>query len=86
MTSKLLSELDNVSTKDDFSLFLKRMVSDFNDHYDDWENQDLPSFLEAMSGWVEEMDGYYDNQEKAFPNDINWKVIANIFYAAKYYE
>ncbi|MDO6708987.1 hypothetical protein [Photobacterium sp. 1_MG-2023] len=86
MKSKLVNELDNVLTKEDFSKFIISMIADFKDHSDDWENQDLPSFLKAVSGWVEDMDGFYENQGKEFPGDINWKIFADIFYAARIYE
>lgn len=86
MKSKLVSDIDNVLTKEDFSKFILSLNADFKEHTDSWENQDLSSYLEAISGWVEDMDGFYENQGKELPSDINWKVLADIFYAAKIYE
>ena len=28
---------------------------------EEWENRDLPSYLEAIAAWVDDMDGYYRN-------------------------
>lgn len=51
-----------------------------------WENNDLSSFLEAMAAWIEDMDGYYKNQQKPVPNQPSWKTIAEILKASTVYE
>nr|WP_317697211.1 hypothetical protein [Xylocopilactobacillus apis] len=43
-------------------------------------------FLEAMSSWVEDMDGYYLNTTQAVPKNINWSVLSDIIQATKVYE
>ena len=62
------------------------MVKDFRTNSSSWENQDIPSFLEAVAAWTDDMDGFYANQNKSLPSNIPWKVLAQVFYAAKVYE
>ncbi|MEY4591066.1 MAG: hypothetical protein RL497_3142 [Pseudomonadota bacterium] len=82
----LSDELDKLATKEDFSKFVFGMLDDFRSDSANWENQDLPSFLEAIAAWSKDMDGFYANQGRAIPKDINWKVFAEILYAARVYE
>ena len=51
-----------------------------------WENQDIKSFLEAMAGWVEDMDGYYLNKGEKPPVTPTWKTFAEMLRAATIYE
>jgi hypothetical protein len=82
----LLKSLNNVSTREDLSNFIDRLSNDLNSNKGEWENHDLPSFLEAMSGWVQDMDGFYKNNGKDVPIDVPWNIFADILYAAKVYE
>lgn len=86
MIGTLLDKLENIKTKDELSEFVSALQKDFKDNKDDWENQDLPSYLEAMSAWIDDMDGYYANQDKDLPIDLTWKVFADILFAARIYE
>jgi hypothetical protein len=36
--------------------------------------------------WVEDMDGYYKNNNIQTPENISWNFFANVLYAAKIYE
>lgn len=51
-----------------------------------WKNNDLSSYLEAISSWIEDMDGFYENMGKSLPENINWSVFADILMAARIYE
>ncbi len=86
MTNKLLEKLENIQTRKDFSEFITCLSKDFEQHKEDWENPNLLSFLEAMSSWVEDMDGYYKSHQKPFSENQPWKIFAEILYAAKIYE
>ena len=86
MKLNLSEELDKLVTKEDFSKFAFKILDDFRSNSNNWTNQDLSSFLEAIAAWSEDMDGFYANQGKSIPKDINWKVFAEILYAARIYE
>jgi len=78
--------MENVKTKTELSEFVLALLKDFRDNQDSWENQDLPSFLEAMSAWIEDMDGFYANQGKEIQTDIPWHIFADILFASRVYE
>lgn len=82
----LLSQLESVESRTDLSNFVVALLEDFNKNKNEWENSNIPSFLEAMSGWIQDMDGYYKNHDKPFSEDQSWKIFAEILYAAKKYE
>jgi hypothetical protein len=52
--------------------FVLALAQDFKDNEDSWENQNLLTFLEAISTWIKDMDGFYVNQGKEIPHDVPW--------------
>ena len=82
-----LTELNNsIRSREDFITFVHALCKDRNDNPQFWENNDLGSYLEALCGWVEDMDGYYTNQGKPAPQQPDWKVLGDILLAARTYE
>jgi len=49
-------------------------------------NDELSLFLEALAGWVEDMDGYYRNRGEPQPSNVPWRVMADALRAARVYE
>ncbi|MBO6808647.1 MULTISPECIES: hypothetical protein [Thalassospira] len=82
----LIGMLANVETKGDFLQFLTLAVKDFEKNKDEWENQTISSFLEAMSAWVRDMEGHFRNNGQEVPNIKDWKFFAEAIYAARIYE
>ncbi|HEY1081380.1 MAG TPA: hypothetical protein VGE29_03910 [Prosthecobacter sp.] len=81
------AELDESHfTRKDFVAFIQTLGQDFRNNPNAWENKDLPSFLDAFGRWVEDMDGYYLNHGQAVPKEPTWKVLCDMFDAAKIYE
>ncbi|MBM9502563.1 hypothetical protein JWG44_20110 [Leptospira sp. 201903071] len=79
-------EINSIKGKDDFIEFIFKLSNDFRDNTSEWINQDIESFLEALARWVEDSDGYYQNIGIIQPKAPDWKSIAEMFIAAKYYE
>ena len=50
-----------------------------------WENDTLPSYLEALAGWLEDCEGYYANKGRPLPLD-SWEIMADALRAARIYE
>lgn len=73
-------------TREDFVAFIQRLEQDFRNSPHDWENKDLPSFLDAFGRWVAAMDGYYLNHGQPVPKVLTWRVLCDMFEAAKIYE
>ncbi|CAI3936374.1 unnamed protein product [Commensalibacter communis] len=79
-------EQNPIVTKKEFLIFLENFRQNLHDHPEEWENLDLPSFLEAMQAWVEDMEGYYKNINQDTPTHISWDIFADFLQAAKIYE
>jgi hypothetical protein len=77
---------ESVSSRDDFAAFVDALRSDLSTHPAEWENQTLERFLEALSAWVRDMDGYYQNHRRPVPATPDWRNVAEMLLAAKIYE
>jgi hypothetical protein len=82
----LYKEIENIATKEDFLRFMELLIDNFRNNPDDWENKSLENYLESIQSWVEDMDGYYKNNNIQTPESISWNFFANVLYAAKIYE
>lgn len=49
------------------------------------ENLSVPKFLEAMSGFIADIEGFYQNKNQPVP-EIDWQVFSDILKAASMYE
>lgn len=72
-------KVDEIKSKEDFILFLKRLTIDFGENNHDWENQDLSSYFESMNAWLE------DTDDSNLEGNV-WTVMSKIILAPKYYE
>jgi len=59
--------VENVESKDDFILFVRRLIQDLRKNSEVWENKNLEDYLEAILSWTEDMDGYYLNNNIPIP-------------------
>lgn len=50
-----------------FVQFIEKLRQDFLDNPQTWENKTLPDFLETLSSYSEDIQGYYNNMNQ----DIN---------------
>ncbi len=74
-------------TIQNFILFLNNFRKDLINNNSEWENKTLEDFLDAMSRYAEDIDGYYLNtNQKIDLTKIDFKVFADILCGAKIYE
>ena len=81
--------LDNVEVNDrqSFIRFLNLLHKDFIANPESWENKILPDFLEALSAYANEIQGFYDNAKQNISADKpDWATFADIISRAKIYE
>ena len=71
--------LGNIKNKKDFLQFMELFGKNI-------ENISIQEYLESVSSWVEDMEGYYKNTNQEIPNNINWDFIATLFYVGNIYE
>lgn len=85
-----LELVNNIKTREDFLKFINALQKQNVEK--SWENSTLPTYLEGIESWVEDMDGYFNNigdQEtlnKIQSNNLDWKLLAQILSAATMYE
>ena len=82
----IADQVNSIRSREDFVAFVRALRKDFTENPQSWENDNLDHFLEALSAWVEDMDGYYLNQGKPVPRQLDWKTFADILMGAKMYE
>ncbi|MGE9311820.1 hypothetical protein ACLOAU_09245 [Niabella sp. CJ426] len=76
-----------IHSRQTFIEFIEQLRRDFIENPDSWENKTLPDFLEAISAYAEDIQGYYDNtQQNINANEASWKLFADIFKGATMYE
>lgn len=66
--------------------FARQLLADLRCAKTDWPNNTLESYLEAIGGWTEDMDGYFQNRDGESPDQPTWSLLAKILLAARVYE
>lgn len=74
-----------VTDRKSFIKFVELLRNDLLN--DKWENNNLSDYLEAISSYSEDIQGFYDNTGQKVNADIpSWKVFADILIGASMYE
>jgi hypothetical protein len=77
---------NTIKSKDDMVKFIRSLSDSLARNDEEWENRDLKSFLLAMAGWIEDMDGFYINRGVPVPQNIDWDFFSDVLMAARVYE
>jgi hypothetical protein len=76
-----------VTDRQSFIKFIDLLRKDFVDNPESWENTKLEDFLEALSSYATDIQGYYDNTNQNINAvEANWQTFADIFKGASIYE
>jgi len=75
-----------VRNRAEFVAFLQKLCVDLEENRGAWENDDLLSFLEAMLGWCQDLDGLCANTGYAVDSRNRWQLMADLLMAARIYE
>lgn len=74
-------------TKQEFIQFVENLRTDFIENKKQWENKTIEDYLEAMSRYVEDIDGYYKNTNQNIDlQKVDWKVFSDILIGSSVYE
>jgi hypothetical protein len=76
----------HIQSRQEFLAFARTFLSSLRSRPEDWTNRDLASFLEAMTAWIEDMDGYYQSRGEPVPEQPTWKALGQVLLAARIYE
>lgn len=71
---------EKVESKKDFELFLKVLVKDFKVNKEEWDNDNLGSFLEGLYGYN------FGSETDINVTKPSWKDFAEMLLAARVYE
>jgi hypothetical protein len=80
------NNVNNIETNHDLARLIRDMLNNYESNLEEWPNNNLKDYLEALSAWIDDAKGYYKNLDQELPNKIVWQTIAKILLAAKYYE
>jgi hypothetical protein len=75
-----------VRSRADLVAFVRAMLDGLVTQPDGWENLTLDRFLEALSRWTEDMDGWFLNRGEPVPDEPSWWLVAQMRMAATPYE
>jgi len=75
-----------VNSRKDFIEFTASLAEHYRVKRDEWENIEMESFLQGLSGFSQDMDGYYKNMGEVVNVDvITWRMAAQMLLAATVY-
>lgn len=76
----------NIHDRDSLVRLIREISDQISTHGEECSNSNLPSFLEAMASWIEDMDGYYASRGEESPQKLTWRNLGEIIVAALVYE
>lgn len=79
-------DIDFIDTKEDLADFVSGLREELKKSPDEWENQTLDRYLDAMESWIRVIDAYSKNTGDIEALSPSWKTFAKILCAAKVYE
>lgn len=87
MALDLDDELERVANREQLVGFIAQMADvAASPEGLEWENVSLAGFLEAMSAWLHDADGYFKNNGMDDPTTPTWRLFGEMLLAATVYE
>jgi len=71
--------LGKIKNREDFLNFMEQYIPAI-------ENENIRDYLDSLTSWAADMDGYYINTNQKIPENINWDFIATLLYVGSIYE
>jgi hypothetical protein len=85
--NQLVQQGASVRSHRDFIAFMESLLRSYRTRVAPWPNDSLERFLDALAGFVRDMEGYYRNRQIEVDLDIpGWRVLAEALLAARVYE
>jgi hypothetical protein len=82
----LFAYAKSVSSRAEFVRFVDYLNADFRERPDEWENNTLEGFLGGLSGFAQDMAGFYKNMGESIDVEtVTWRMAAQMLLAAKVY-
>jgi len=75
-----------VNSRQDFIKFVEYLNADYRERRNEWENDNLETFLGGLSGFANDMGGYFRNMgETVDVENATWRIAAEMLLAASVY-
>ncbi len=74
------------ATREELAQFVRQLAREAEGADLDWENSTVGTYLEAMSAWIDDLDGYFHNRGEEVPEQPTWPLVAMMLSAARVYE
>lgn len=74
--SELYRIVKDIKTREDFEFFLEKLVTDYKQNKEDWQNDTLKSYLDALHGF-----NYNSDNDRP-----SWRAFAEMLLTARFYE
>ena len=75
-----------IDSRDQLVGHVFELLDDHDAIGDQWENQDIYSFLQAMAAWLNDCDGYYRKAgQRIDVEKPSWQIFADMLSAAAHY-
>lgn len=81
----LVARAESITSAEDFENFARLLTLNFRRRRKEWENDKLVDFLEAISSFSRDFDGYV-RSSGVDPSSNPWRLAATVLLAAKVYE
>jgi len=82
----LHDDVECIETREDLARFIEHLKRDYDDTPSAWENGDVPSYLEALAAWAQDMPGYFANRGEDLAAVPPWRLLGMMLLAARSYE
>jgi hypothetical protein len=78
-------DIEDVGSRADLARFLAALAAEAEAEHAP-THETVADFIEAASGWVADMDGYFLHAGENTPENPSWRLIGQIFASAMVYE
>ena len=76
-----------MDSRSDLVQFIYALQNDLKQHPENWENNDLHTFLGALAAFLGDADGFYRNMKVDVDADLpSWRLLADCLQAAAVYD
>lgn len=72
----IYKQAELIKSQDDFNMFLKNLIKDFENNFEEWDNNDLLSFLKGLYGYSSDK----------IQDKLEWNTFAEILLGSIVYE
>ena len=77
----------DVESRDDLASFVESLLADLEAHPEQWENNTLPRYLEALARYIRDLPGWCrNNAPEVEPELPQWRLFAVALAGAQVYE